>query len=71
MLIFVHSLDAQQVIWVSKEILLKPLKVEFAQSRVNLVNDITLNLDGQKFMRKAYDTKIAVQKHEEIRTGKA
>jgi hypothetical protein len=49
----------------------KPLQVEFAQGRVNLVNDITLNLDGQKFMKKAYDAKIAIQKHEEVRTGKA
>lgn len=52
------------------EMLNKPLKVEFEKGKVNLVNDITLNLDGQKFMRKSYDVNIALQKHEDLRHNK-
>ena len=49
----------------------KPLKVEFADNgRVSMTNDITLNLDGQRFMTKAYDVNIAVQKHESLKHGK-
>jgi len=49
----------------------QPLKVEFANNgKVSLVNDITLNIDGQKFMQKAYDVNIAIQKHESLRHGK-
>ena len=51
-------------------LLKSPLKVEFAGGKVAMVNDITLNLDGQTFMRKAYDVNIAVQKHESARHGK-
>ena len=51
-------------------ILNKPLKVEFAQGRVAMVNDITLNLDGQKFMQKAYNVNLAIQKHNDLRSGK-
>ena len=48
----------------------KPLKVEFAEGRVAMVNDITLSIDGQKFMQKAYNVNLAVQKHENARRGK-
>jgi hypothetical protein len=49
----------------------KPLQVEFANNgRVAMTNDITLNLDGQRFMQKAYDVNIAIQKHESLRHGK-
>ena len=49
----------------------QPLKVEFANGqKVSLTNDITLNLDGQRFMQKAYDVNIAVQKHESLKHGK-
>lgn len=48
----------------------KPLKVEFAEGRVAMVNDITLSIDGQKFMQKAYNVNLAVQKHESVRHGK-
>lgn len=52
------------------ELMSKPLKVEFDKGKVNLINDITLNLDGEKFMRKSYRTEIAVQKHESKRNNK-
>jgi len=48
----------------------KPLKVEFAQGKVTMVNDITLTIDGDKFMQKAYKVQLAVQKHDAVRTGK-
>ena len=52
-------------------LLKKPLLVEFANNgKVALTNDITLNLDGQRFMNKAYDVNVAIQKHESIKHGK-
>lgn len=52
-------------------LLKKPLQVEFANNgKVAMTNDITLNLDGQRFMQKSYDVNIAVQKHESLRHGK-
>jgi len=52
-------------------LLKKPLQVEFANNgKVSLTNDITLNLDGQRFMNKSYDVNIAVQKHESLKHGK-
>lgn len=52
-------------------LLSKPLQVEFANNgKVALTNDITLNLNGQQFMRKAYDVNIAIQKHESLKHGK-
>ena len=52
-------------------LLKKPLQVEFANNgRVSMTNDITLNLDGQRFMNKAYDVNIAVQKHENVKHAK-
>ena len=35
-----------------------------------MTNDITLNIDGQKFMNKAYDVNVAIQKHESLKHGK-
>ena len=52
------------------EMLNKPLKVEFEKGKVNLVNDITLNLDGKRFMQKSYNVDIALQKHEDLRHNK-
>lgn len=52
-------------------ILKKPLKVEFAQGKVAMVNDITLEIDGDKFMRKVYRPNVAVVKHQEAREGKS
>ncbi len=52
-------------------LLKKPLQVEFANNgKVALTNDITLNLDGQRFMQKSYDVNIAIQKHESLRHNK-
>lgn len=47
----------------------QPLKVEFADKEVTLMNDITLNLDGNQLMRKAYDVRIAIAKHEYAKHG--
>jgi hypothetical protein len=51
-------------------ILSKPLKVEFTQGRVAMVNEITLTLDGQKFMQKSYNVNLAIQKHQSLMHGK-
>lgn len=51
-------------------LLKSPLKVEFADGKIGMVNDITLNIDGQKFMQKTYDVNLAVQKHEAAKHGK-
>lgn len=48
----------------------KPLKVEFDKSKVNLHNDITLEIDGNKFMRKSYNTKLAVSMRRNLETQK-
>jgi len=49
----------------------KPLQVEFANNgRLTLKNDITLEIDGNKFMHKIYNPEIAVQMHENRRIGK-
>ena len=52
------------------DMLNKPLRVEFDRERVNLENNITLNLDGEKFMRKAYNVELAVQAREDRRNNK-
>jgi hypothetical protein len=65
------NLRKHSVISQMSEMMSKPLQVEFANNgKVSMTNDITLNLDGQKFMQKAYDVSIAVQKHEYARSGK-
>ncbi|MFA5207198.1 MAG: hypothetical protein WC428_00710 [Candidatus Paceibacterota bacterium] len=45
-----------------------PLKVQFADKNIQLANDITLNIDGQKFMQKVFNNKLAVIHQEELRT---
>jgi len=53
-------------------LLKSPLKVEFANNgKVLLSNDITLNLDGDKFMHKVYNTVIAIEKNEFAKGGKS
>ena len=52
-------------------LLKSPLKVEFADKKLAVVSDITLNIDGQKFMQKTYSSHIAIQKHEDLRLGKS
>jgi len=52
------------------EMMSKPLKVEFDKSKVTLQNDITLEIDGQKFMRKTYNTKLAVNMRNNLGAGK-
>jgi hypothetical protein len=53
-------------------LLKSPLKVEFANGgQVTLQNDVTLNLDGDKFMHKVYNTVIAIDKQQALKTGKA
>lgn len=52
------------------DMLSKPLRVEFDRSRVNLENSVTLNIDGQKFMRRVYDTELAVQAREDRKNNK-
>jgi len=50
-------------------LLKKPLKVEFADKNVAIVSDITLNIDGQKFMQKIYKPKLAAALYNEARGG--
>jgi len=52
-------------------LLKEPLKVEFADAgKVQLVNDITLEIDGQTLMHKVYRPEIAIQKREGLKIGK-
>lgn len=50
-------------------ILKKPLKVEFADGKVAVVSDITLNIDGEKFMQKVYRPVAAVQRQVDAKIG--
>jgi len=52
------------------DIMNKPLRVEFDRSKVNLENNITLELDGEKIMRKTYNVDLAVQAREDRRNNK-
>ena len=53
-------------------LLKNPLKVEFDDtSKANLVSNITLEIDGEKFMNKVYKHKIAVQKQVDLVKQKA
>lgn len=52
-------------------ILRKPLKVEFSDSKVAVVSDITLNIDGQKFMQKVYRPVAAIQREVDAKNGQA
>lgn len=49
-------------------LLKSPLKVEFVDKNVAVVSEITLNIDGQKFMQKVYKAPAAVQKNVEAKT---
>ena len=45
-----------------------PLKVEFANKEMTMANNITLDIDGERFMRKVFKNKLAVTHQEELRT---
>lgn len=46
-----------------------PLKVEFADKTVSLNNNVTLNIDGSKFMNQVYSTKVALEQHNRLKSG--
>ena len=50
-------------------LLKSPLKVEFAKDKVAIVSDITLNIDGEKFMEKVFKPHVAVQRQQSIKTS--
>jgi hypothetical protein len=50
-------------------LLKNPLKVEFASKGIQVVDNITLNIDGQKFMEKVYKTDLARTKDNEVAKG--
>jgi hypothetical protein len=52
------------------DLMSKPLRVEFDKSSVNLENTVTLNIDGNRFMRKVYNTELAVQAREDRKYNK-
>jgi len=53
-------------------LLKSPLKVEFANGgQVTLKNDVTLDIDGNKFMHKVYNTVVAIEKQQALKQGKA
>ena len=45
-----------------------PLKVEFADKNIQLASDVTLNIDGQRFMQKIFKANTAITHQEELRT---
>jgi hypothetical protein len=51
-------------------LLKSPLKVEFADKNVGLVNDITLNIDGEKFMQKVINVNTLIQKTNYSKEGR-
>ena len=51
-------------------ILKSPLKVEFADKNVSVVSDITLVIDGEKFMHKVYKPAKAAVMTQDLRNGK-
>ena len=50
-------------------LLKNPLKVEFASKGIQVIDNITLNIDGQKFMEKIYKTDLARTKDNEVAKG--
>jgi len=53
-------------------LLKSPLKVEFENGgKVQLSNDITLNMNGEVFMHKVYDTVVAIEKQQSAYQGKS
>jgi hypothetical protein len=45
-----------------------PLKVQFDNKEMTIASNITLNIDGQRFMNKIFKNKVAVTHQEELRT---
>lgn len=50
-------------------LLKKPLKVEFDKNKVQFISDITLEIDGQKFMQKIYKPNAALVRQDEVKNG--
>ena len=48
----------------------KPLKVEFDKGKVNIVSDITLEIDGDKLMRKSFNQKALISRREDLKNNK-
>jgi len=53
------------------QLLKSPLKVEFADKKFSFVSDITMNIDGQKFMQKVYNGNTAASIWGDMKAGKA
>lgn len=49
----------------------KPLKVEFADKRLTVASDITLTIDGEKFMRKVVKIPALVQRQNDVWLAKS
>jgi len=52
------------------ELLSKPIQVEFADKKVAVVSNITLELDGEKLMQKAYRSDVRVQRDIDVKLNK-
>jgi len=52
------------------KLLKEPIYVKFSDDKIVLQNDITLDIDGNKFMNKVYNTVIAVEKQNSTRSGR-
>jgi hypothetical protein len=53
-------------------LLKEPLTVKFADGgKVTLNNDVTLNLNGEQFMHKVYNSVIAIEKQQALKNGQA
>lgn len=48
----------------------KPLKVEFADRQLDMVSNITLNIDGEKFTTKAIKAPVVIKKSRSLFEGK-
>jgi len=51
------------------QLLKSPLKVEFSDKKVSFVSDITMNIDGQKFMQKVYSHETALTRGKAAKDG--
>jgi hypothetical protein len=52
------------------QLLKTPLKVEFADKKVNFTSDITMLIDGQKFMQKVLSVAVATNAYVDLLKGK-
>lgn len=52
------------------ELLSKPIQVEFADKKVAIVSNITLELDGEKLMQKAYKSDVRIQRDIDVKLNK-